>query len=467
MATQAGQTAPGGTGASIGGPHVIHSPLEDHHEITYEKTHQIYTGGYQWNHFENPSTGTFNRYNCLITSLACYDPDVLPQFMTPAEFAALPEHAFAVKSTCTITPLYYRTPFPIGDTAPGAANAQTGVQIMHVTGINKVMNCGMAGYRASTSTNLTKVTALQDPATSAQFFYGKTGKDNDELGLQIGLPKHYNNYLQIYSPSGDDPHMGDGRAPDLMRYAKIVNVNDVKGLQVCKHEYHYKNGMLKFPKSFVSEDQGSVLSSPGSGIIRIIPEGNKCLGWHSRNHVRTVPIIGNDPYVDVGRSSRNDKSNQYTNNSNMYTTFIEKAPYMTRNVGHHHEPDAPPICCFGVLPLQSNAALAQTATYSDVVVQWEMKCSITIAVRYKPLYPNELLWPIQSYDPSFGIDINTLATSVALSTGSQILYIQGRKALIGGGTTDYNGPKTIYPSYTVTRSMSRRAAEQEKEKKQD
>lgn len=464
MATQAGQSAPGGTGASVGGPHMITQPVKDYHEIVYEKTHQIYTGGYQWNNFNNPSTGTFQNHNCLITSLAVYDPDNLPQFMTPQEFVALPHNAYAIKSTCKITPLYYRTPFPIGDTAPGAANAQTGVQIMMATGLNKIMNCGTSGYTASSATNLTKVTALSNPAADANFYYGSTGADPSNLGLQIGLPKHYNNYLQIYSPAGNG--VSDGRAPDLMRYAKIINVNDVKGIQVCDHEYHYKNGMIKFPKHYVSEDTGTVLGQPATGIIRVIPEGNRALGWWSRNHKRTVPIIGNDPYYDIGHSGRGDKSNSLTENANTingyYTTFIEKAPYMTRNVGHHHEPDAPPLCCFGVLPLQSNAALASTPTYSDVVVQWEVKLTLTVGVHFKPLYPGDYLFPIQSYDPSFGFSFDALAGQVAFDATTQQIYIQGRKALIGGGYTDYDGARIAFPNFTVTRSVSKRMAEEEK-----
>lgn len=408
-----GSSLPGGTGADVRA-NIITNHQETSETRVYRKTWQVFTGGYQFKRGavtnDNPQILVTNAWDYLNTPYAVFDPNLLAQYMTITEYNQLPVGAYAKKATCKITPVGYRLPFATNDTSSGYANSQTLVQIVTGVGLNKMLNMRVAGYTADNS-DLTLPTGYTEPSPNETFFYGtgiSTGAGT--IGLCTGQAGHWNKYATIYNPRSGVQGSNLGRSPLLMNHVKIQNVNDTKGIPVIDYEYHFKNGLL------VGQDDMSI------HIAAPIMEGNRALGWWERNK---QPNLLADR-LDMGVTSR-EVPQPGVDIYDWYNCQIEKSMFMTKNVGHHHEPDYPPFAFFGVMPVQANAALAAVKKFSDVVCQWQIEVSLEVGSNYSPIYPGGAYFPLQSFDPSWGMLPSDIQNRYGARGDTQIFMMQGRR----------------------------------------
>lgn len=97
---------------------------------------------------------------------------------------------------------------------------------------------------------------------------------------------------------------------------------------------------------------------------------------------------------------------------------------MQRNTGVSMTPDAPPTCVFGVLPVQSNAALAPKPTFANVIVQWQIETALETVHNIDSIYPNVNLPIIQAYDPQYS---SVSLGDADLNSDVNCVYISGRR----------------------------------------
>lgn len=387
---QAGGGVPGGTGSSQM-PIAITQGRADSTSIKFCKTFQVYTAGFRFatftNDFINPANVDFSKIidpTCtfLATPLAVVNPNCPEWFISPAEWDRLPSGAYATRVEVKITPLGYRLPFATNEAASTYANSQTLVQIIKGVGINNQMNCFNTGYVADSS-ELTKITGTQQCSDLTNLLYGQA----PQLGCNIGIPRHLNSYLTLFYPTTGNSK----QTPNLLQMASITNVNDVKGTPAIQYEYNFKCGVLKPPQTsqYANCIKTDTIDNPSIGTI---PEGNNPSGFWTRANGSGTSARGLEMYGE---------GQQYSV-SVAYQTMIEKSPYLSRNYGDHSTPDHPPLITFGVMPVQSNAALAAVPSFADVVAQWEVETCIYITYNYAYVLPDLDLFYFKSWDPQIG-----------------------------------------------------------------
>lgn len=387
---QAGGGVPGGTGSSQV-PSVVTAEHLPDIEYKFCKTFQVYTAGFTFKKF---GTSFFRPPNvdfsgvlrdgaaaALATPMAVLDPNALEIYMTPYEWSQLPLLAYATRAEIKVTPQGFRLPFATNEAASTYANSQTLVQLISSVGLNNIMN-GMVCQYTVDPAKTTEVAGNHAPSVNdfADDLYGLEGS----IGANTGVPRHLNRYFAVLF----DDRMTDVRAgtPNLMQHVNIQNVNDVKGTPVINYEHNFKCGVLKTP----SRSQTSILNAES-----VIFEGNNPAGLWTR--------LPNAPESATNRNiSMYGETNPNSSNANPgmnYYTMIEKAQFMSRQWGHRMTPDYAPLPMFGVMPVQSNAPLAASATFTDVAVIWQIETCLYVKSQLNTIHPNLDVFYLKSWDP--------------------------------------------------------------------
>lgn len=372
---QAGSSMPGGTGASVAST-IIRNPSSGMHTIKFGKTFQLYTGGFQFKYVNDQTmTGMHARIGdiftngskFMITPLAILNPDYKGLFMTQLEYLTLANVlAFASECKIRVKPLGYRLPFATNEAASGFANSQTLVQIAYAVGLNNQYNIVETGYGTS-STDLTEVTTLTDFNHYASL-YGS----NMTVGANVGTPRHWNNYTIVVVPTGDTQGGNSATSPNLINSIQIENVNDTKGLPIIEYTYNYKDGILNIPEQLYRQRDALGQNTPRNQ--NIIGEGWNTVAYAQFKHEHAEEVPSDNLVIE----------------SNMvnFNTRIELSHAFQRQIGQHLTPDRPPMIHFGCMPVQSNAALASTATFANAVVQWVVETELICHYQHDFVLPD-------------------------------------------------------------------------------
>lgn len=377
----AGSSLPGGTGADVMAT-IIKNPHIETVKMCFNKTFQMYTGGFQFKQigtteFFTGITNPFeNNAKIFLTPLACLDPGSLWMYMTPSEFKQLPLFSYATQCGIKVTPLGYRLPFQTNEASAGYANSQTLVQCAYTTGLNNIMNITLTNYEINESdpTNISKTTSTEPDYIA--LMYG----DANNTGAITGAPTHFNQYTGILQNRGNNEVINN--SPMLTNYMEIRNVNDCKGMPVINYSHQFKNGILKWPQESSTRD---ILSDTTVLVNNygILPEGfnqiNPSYYSSQTNTTNTEGIVTDDSRVRFENSSTNWTEAQ------LYNFTVEKAYWLQKQFGQHQTPDYTPMVHFGCLPVPSNFALSPTETYAASVIQWQIETMICVDVNLNSL----------------------------------------------------------------------------------
>ncbi len=375
---QAGGSIPGGTGSSVVAT-IIKNPRLKHPCITYRKTFQLYSAGLQFEQFTTTQMGaTILELASILnnapettgfaTPLAALDPDFMCLFISPAEWKTAPNWLYAKTCRIKVTPLGYRLPFATNEATSTYANSQTIVQVASGIGLNTQIPCITSGY-ALTANDLTNISGLQTtPYINLQHsLYGNNGANT--IGACMGIPRYWNYYTTLLSYNYDQSAASNANNPMLINMIKIQNVNDCKGTPVLDYRYDYKNGLLKWsPTNF----QTRALGKGTSKFLLTGFESNTAFNISTGGNPGTIAV----PTI----ASLNALTEPLPNPT--YDMKIEKSHWMTRQYGQRLTADRPPLIHFGVLPVQSNAAMAPTATFANVCVIWQVETELECEYTY-------------------------------------------------------------------------------------
>lgn len=374
---QTGSSMPGGTGSDVIAT-ILENPGTTHASLIYRKAFQIYTAGFKFKVLDNHSwTSVFhNGTKMLCTPLVDISPNERSWFIDPMEDSIMPLNTWAKRCRIKVTPLGYRLPFATNEAASSFANSQTLVQIAYGVGLNKILNYVSTGVKVNVS-DLTDISDFQTRENASKMLYGNDGADTD-IPASVGIPRHYNSYISF-------PHSDATGKPSLLRYINIRNVNDCKGVPVIDYTYKYKCAPLKNADVSVREQAHFPILE---GFTTALPTrlGGR---YNAKSESSALSATSCIPY---GRT----KTQAFG-----YETILEKSQLMQRNVGDSNTPDAPPTLTFGVLPVQSNAALSPTATFANVVVQWYIETELEVEHSPVSIFPFANMPNIQAWDPNF------------------------------------------------------------------
>ena len=383
---QAGSSMPGGTGASVAST-IIRNPSSGMHTIKFNKTFQLYTGGFQFRWLTQAQVKSMHQRigrqfapstKFLLTPLATLNPDYKGLFMSNLEWITMTNMlAFASECRIRVKPLGYRLPFATNEAASGFANSQTLVQIGYTVGLNTQYNFIETGYGTAAGD-------LTLPTTFTDFnHYASLYGDSDSVGCNVGIPRHWNNYSVLAVPNNTSgANIG---TPALLNQMCIENVNDTKGMPVIEYTYQYKNGLINIPTGLFSmrDAFGPDRANPNVNFDTGVVEGftdTATSSWTAPN---------NTPQPSTGYLESKGGIKDISSNDLSYQTRIELSHLFQRNAGRQQTPDRPPMLHFGCLPVQSNAALASTATFANAVVQWVVETELICHYQHDYLLPDD------------------------------------------------------------------------------
>lgn len=369
---QAGGSVAGGTGSSIGVDNVISDNPSGDFNFTFTNSFQVYTGAFQFaankpnvKDQEYGIARTINNY--LSTPLSVIDPNDVMYYMSPIEFRQLVSgntrpYIWATHAEIDVTPLGYRLPFATNEAASGYANSQTLVQIATSVGLERHFGVFLNGY-TNNDADPTSVESYNDDWQLRKLIWGDGYTD---LGTVIGIPRHHNRYATIIYNHRNQLHDPGFTAehPRLVQYMDVSNVNDVKGGPIIKYKYDFKCAPITMPERFDL-----------FGGLNV----KRNLGLHR----------GPNPIYSTGDTIVFDGKDVYTNkktnliNWNDLTLPLEKSPYMSHFGTQDMSNKSPPLIYFGCLPIQSNAPLANKATFSPGVVVWKISTKLHVRGSYK------------------------------------------------------------------------------------
>nr|QVW56847.1 MAG: VP1 [Tarsiger cyanurus ambidensovirus] len=415
-APQAGSSLPGGTGSDVMAT-IIKNPVQKPTTMCFQKSFQVYTAGFQFRPFTDGflpgllSPMTKDNVQLMTTPLAVINPNNIKWYLTPVEWDQLPAWTVAKSCSFKVTPLGYRLPFATNEASSSFANSQTLVQIGHSIGINNRMNMAEGAYTADPA-DLTLPTAMATPTDLDLMLYGLDGS----IGCNVGIPRHLNNYTVTILPLGE-------ATPNLLQMYSIQNVNDCKGTPIINYSYDFKMGLLK--------------KAPQSGTVTA---GN--LQQYAMESACKLPMHMNNQYyfsrTQDGATTRANVNyfgtygtvaalnNQFTKNAP-----IEKAPMMGRQMTSVNNTEHPSLIHFGVLPVQSNAALSPTPVFANVVVQWQVECELTVEISNPMVAPNLYAPYLNFFDP------NENRVNIAyFNPNVPALFMSNRRVATGGEPYD-------------------------------
>lgn len=364
---QAGGSVAGGTGSSIGTSNVLSDDPSGDFNMTYTNCFQVYTGAFQFASNKpalKAGYGIENKVNNYVsTPLSVIDPNDMLYYMSRSEFFQLVDgpskpYIWATHAEIEVTPLGYRLPFATNEAASGYANSQTLVQIATGVGLERHFAVFLNGYN-NNDADPTTIESYNDNWTAGSMIYGTSS----DLGAALGIPRHHNRYATIYY-DGHKKFSEYSENPRLMKYIDITNVNDVKGGAVIKYSYDFKSAPLVMPHRLdIYTTTGNVRN----------------MGMHRGAHPTTIDGTSLDIMMDGIASDQN----AYTFNWDKYELPIEKSPYMSHFTTQDLSAKCPPLIYFGCMPIQSNAPLANKATFSPGVVVWKIKTKLHVRGSYK------------------------------------------------------------------------------------
>lgn len=405
-AAQAGGSLPGGTGSSVVAT-IIKNPRLQAECFKFRRTFQIYTAGYQFDqNLSSNITGTTTGNwfgiarsvtQAWMTPLAVLSPDMMFIFLSHAQFNALPNMTYAKSCDIKVTPLGYRLPFQTNEATAQFANSQTLVQCAYGVGINTQLNMVETGYSVDQG-DLTKVTGF----ISVNDLDNTINGSSSEIGACMGVPRNWNNYTVLLTPNSVGGT--SNCTPPLLDLISIQNVNDCKGTPLINYHYDYKNGLLKVLDATTTHQKFILEQASGAVSYVGLDNGfNVISGQIAAGELQTITAAAGVAGTNAGTFMTQDASTPLNGlgitNNNWYARRIEKSHWLSKQIGQMMTPDRPPLVHFGCMPVQSNAALATTANFSNAVIQWEIETELEVCLNYSYLQEQFPLMYLKSWDP--------------------------------------------------------------------
>ena len=379
---QPGSSVAGGAGASVVQTSPLTCPRNESYKKVYRRNFQLYTAGFQfWKTNCKEVNDALGQevleptHGAIHTPLAVMDPGDPALYMNMREFMDVSNTEYATHCKIKITPLGYRLPFATNDATSTYANSQTLIQIGYGIALENSLPVFVSPVTTADADH-TKINGYTTFA-SDDILYSKNA--NDGLGANIGIPRHWNRYAHFLL---EDVQWD----LDLLRFYKIENVNDVKGMPVIDYSYEFKNGTLA-PQW--SGNRADTMKNAAS--FAVAPAGTV-----HQHELRSV-VGGAEALINVGLSGQIHEQTM----DRWYHTNIEKASFMNRTLSQDYNSQMPPLLYFGCMPCQSNAALSPTPTFSDVVVQWKVECELHTTGREEILSYTSASYALDFYDPLF------------------------------------------------------------------
>ena len=394
---QAGGSLPGGTGSQVVAT-ILHNPQLKHPVIKFRKTFQFYTAGLQFEQFSVSQLAEgFTRVGKVfdvsettgyVTPLAIINPDMLCLFMSPAEWNNLPLWTYAKNCRIKVTPLGYRLPFATNEPTSTYANSQTIVQVATTVGLNNQLSIIESGYQLDPS-DLTNVGNLQAVTYEQrlQTLYGSTS--NVGIGACMGVPRYWNNYTTIMASNYNASASNGHNNPNLINMMNIQNVNDCKGTPLINYRYDYKNGLIKWDQYAF---QRYTMGNGAPAAWKTIETGfENTIHWQNRD----TGSGGGNISLTQAEVRRLFGSIHLPD----YNMRLEKSHWLTRQFGQNLTADRPPLVHFGVMPVQSNAAMANKADFANVCVIWQIETELECEYSYDFTNAGTNSLNLNSFDP--------------------------------------------------------------------
>ena len=300
----------------------------------------------------------------LSTPVAGVDPNLLPWYMTKAEFDNLSDYSIAESCRMTVRPLGYRIPFATNQSISENANSSaTLVQVLFGQGLNHKFD-GSLGKITAASTN---------PALPTLFTH--EGIDLSSLlyagdwAACLGTAPFYNQYYAVNKFA--TPTLTDPQSPMLLKALTLVNIADVRGEPLASVEHKFKCAPLKWENSV---QDSSSLYHPGRSNAYYI-SSNKDPATFPPNTLVPPRDYTDDAghlFLDLEISS----GDTFT-----YKHQIEKANYMAWRPEGEFNSIPPPHLNFGCMPLRSDVPVStgtNTVTCLPVTVIWELSTELTV-----------------------------------------------------------------------------------------
>lgn len=300
----------------------------------------------------------------LCTPVAGIDPNLLPWYLTRAEFDNLSMYSIADRCRISVRPLGYRIPFATNQSISENANSSaTLVQVVFGTGLNHKFD-GSLGKITAASAN---------PAKPTSFNF--TGIDLESLlyagewASCLGTAPFYNQYYSINKFA--TPNLQLPQMPMLMKAVTIVNIADVRGEPIEHVEYKFKCAPLKWGTPLHTS---SSLYHPGRSNAYYISSNKDTVTMPPNTGQRDYRSDAGHLFLDLEIASGESQNFEYIHQ-------IEKCNYYVWRPEGEFSSILPPHINFGCMPLRSDVPITtdnRQITALPVTVIWEISTELIV-----------------------------------------------------------------------------------------
>lgn len=219
----------------------IHHPISNFKtgKLVFTHHRMLYSQGYQFKSLLTDKDVSYYK-QCLVTTPYAYIPcDILPWYMTMAEFKSLPYNSKVKYCTTVCTPMGFRTPFITNSAGINSVNSNLFVTGMHAHGLNNKFH----------GVNATLTTTVQKPMVPTGYslpdqddyksWYGRQVDKDQEILPFSAIPCGFGNTLPLksYYCQNYDAKRGRPTVPELMQDVHIFSFNNGMNNPVISWEY--------------------------------------------------------------------------------------------------------------------------------------------------------------------------------------------------------------------------------------
>lgn len=387
--TAQGQGAGGGDGGP--GPRAVCVPrprLNIHNNVhTYNKTHRFLTWGIAYDILSDEEN--YKNYAFMSTPFAQLPWDRPYFYLTPAEYASLPEGSIVKNVKCTITPRNCRVAFPTNSSENNLATLNQNKDVVIAYSFNVNVHSVNAHYETWNDKQPmipTTFTLEKDEHHTdlAKDLYGNvdttdTVVPRHQAGIWTPLP----NYALIPKPKAASGVKEMGW-PCLQHYYKDFYADSTSGVQIESFSYTPAVGNIKkpFPSVYtgLSGDpiDAHTITIP-RGSHRLLPQKSAFEYTAEDGHLNPVP---NETTQSVtGGYGRN------------FTYFepIEKSQEFFYGNFQHQTPRIQPSVHIGVQPVPALTTAAiqgqSNSSFTDVSAYFEVTAEMEVELGYPTPFP--------------------------------------------------------------------------------
>lgn len=376
-----------GMGGSIGGAGSVDAPVgQDYQEQTYvfKHKHLLYTRAWAGSEFE---WGVGRVYT---TSLCRIPTDCLPTYITPAEYAALPENCTVKKVLIKITPLGFRTPFIAGSADLAYTNSNSLVFYTYGLGLNNKFGGTNLNVDTASSKNPMLPGSVLPAAegTETLKFWGFKPEDdtfkNSEVPTCAGNIQELRTvYCHYFANKAVDPNKTWPMVADDMRFGILSN--DVPNAPIV-YEYRPQVNAFKCTRVYAP------VFNTDAEINFLL--GNRVMSRFTPQYTQTTATDGKVKKLFAD----SELKEHYLEEELDYFSTIEMAGTVTHGMTEPAGGLIPPSFHIGVQPIHAFTNKPDEVSWQSLFAYWHMETEIVIesnvsSLRSLALYkhPNSFL----------------------------------------------------------------------------